>query len=404
MSPQLQTTPSTISGLQLASATAVIGPQPQTTPFAFNIQPSTENAPALVGPTSMSPQLQTTPSTLSDLQLESATAVIGPQPQTIPFTFNIQPTTANPSALVGPTAMSPQLQTSPSALSGLQLASTTAVIGPQPQTTPFAFNIQPSTENAPALVGPTSMSPQLQTTPSALSRLQLASATAIMSPQPQTTPFTFNSQPTTANPSALIGPTASPQLQTTPSALGGLQLESALHVHGLTRPQSQPPRPDTPMTQFLKLTSSFDFSDINFNSNPSSDSQPTFGMDQHWNLNGPSFPSALPTSSTMTTAGASGFIPPNSPVEALSTATNTLPSDVTDGTSGTFGTPGTAKEDRSKKRKSYEERNAHCILPDGSRRPRKSRRIEGAEDENMAGPKKRNTNANKKGKVSKGKK
>ena len=128
------------------------------------------------------------------------------------------------------------------------------------------------------------MSPQLQTTPSALSGLQLASATAIMSPQPQSTPFTFNSQPTMANPSALIGPTAtgSPQLQTTPSALGGLQLESTLH--GPAMLQSQPPRPDTPMTQFLKLTSSFDFSDINFNSNPSLDSQPAFGMDQHWNM------------------------------------------------------------------------------------------------------------------------
>ena len=52
----------------------------------------------------------------------------------------------------------------------------------------------------------------------------------------------------------------------------------------------------------------------------------------------------------------------------------------------------------SKKRKSYEERNAHCILPNGVRRARKGRRMEGAEDENTAAPKKRNTNANKKGK------
>jgi hypothetical protein len=101
--------------------------------------------------------------------------------------------------------------------------------------------------------------------------------------------------------------------------------------------------------------------------------------------------------STTTIAGASDFIPLNSPPSdlALGTATNTLPS-------GTCGT--TKEDDKSKKRKSYEEQNAHCILPDGSRRPRKSRRIEGAEDENMAGPKKRDANANKKGKGSKGKK
>ena len=58
-------------------------------------------------------------------------------------------------------------------------------------------------------------------------------------------------------------------------------------------------------------------------------------------------------------------------------------------------------DDISKKHKSYEEQNAHCILPEGSRRARKGRHIEGAEDENTAGPKKRNANVNKKGKKGK---
>jgi hypothetical protein len=68
-------------------------------------------------------------------------------------------------------------------------------------------------------------------------------------------------------------------------------------------------------------------------------------------------------------------------------------SDVTDGTSN-------ASQQENKKRKTYEEQNSHCILPEGSHRKRKPRLTEGAEDENT-GPKKRN--ANKKGK-SKGKK
>jgi hypothetical protein len=59
-------------------------------------------------------------------------------------------------------------------------------------------------------------------------------------------------------------------------------------------------------------------------------------------------------------------------------------------------------DDKSKKRKTYEEQNAHCILPEGSLRACKGRRIEGPEDENTAGPKKRN--AKGKGKGSRGKK
>ena len=342
------------------------------------------------------------------------------------------------------------------------------IITPQLQTTPSALNSQPTTVNASALMG--SQSPP----------------TSSIRPQPQATPFALNSQPTTVNALALVGPTAmSPQFQTTPSA--------ASTFHDPAMPQSgvaQSPRPVSPMTQFLESTSpldsfnwaedmyngmskslnSFDFSGINFSSNPSSDSRPVFGMDQHWNLSGGSiapinsmsnttfpsalpmltmstttsadsanipinsmfnttFPSALPMSTT-TTADANGPVlalnpttnasinsmsnttfpsalpmstttiaDANGPVLALNTTTNMLPSGITDGTDGT-----TKEDDKFKKRKSYEERNAHCILPEGSRCPRKSRRIEGAENEKTAGPKKRNANVNKKGKGSKGKK
>ena len=60
--------------------------------------------------------------------------------------------------------------------------------------------------------------------------------------------------------------------------------------------------------------------------------------------------------------------------------------------------------DNSKKHKSYEERNAHCILPEGSNHACNGRRIEGTENENIAGPKKQSMKVNKKGKGSKGKK
>src|SRR5271168_2706295 len=59
-------------------------------------------------------------------------------------------------------------------------------------------------------------------------------------------------------------------------------------------------------------------------------------------------------------------------------------------------------DDKSKKHKSYEEQNAHCILPEGSRRARKGRCIEGAEDENAAGLTVKKRNAKEKG--SRGKK
>ena len=92
---------------------------------------------------------------------------------------------------------------------------------------------------------------------------------------------------------------------------------------------------------------------------------------------------------------------PLSSTTAVNSATNTVMLPTGNPTKGT-----NEEGDNSKKRKSYEERNAHCILPEGVRRARKGRRMEGAEDENNTAPKKRNTNANanKKGKGNKGKK
>ena len=92
---------------------------------------------------------------------------------------------------------------------------------------------------------------------------------------------------------------------------------------------------------------------------------------------------------------------PLSSTTAVNSATNTVMLPTGNPTKGT-----NEEGDNSKKRKSYEERNAHCILPEGVRHARKGRRMEGAEDENNTAPKKRNTNANanKKGKGNKGKK
>jgi hypothetical protein len=81
----------------------------------------------------------------------------------------------------------------------------------------------------------------------------------------------------------------------------------------------------------------------------------------------------------------------NSTPDSSITATNTMPSGVTDAGETRSG------DDRSKKRKTYEEENAHCILPEGSCRARKKGNRKGAEDENTAGPKKRNANKKRNG-------
>ena len=167
---------------------------------------------------------------------------------------------------------------------------------------------------------------------------------------------------------------------------------------------------------------------MDFSSVPSSDSGPLFGMDQYWKTNtsgvklnasgtslldpiAPALPTsihsisntvdsplhpALPTSAPPTSTTTDGFILVNSTGLALVAATNKL--HVTDGMEGTEG------GDNSKKHKSYEEQNAHSILPEGSHCTCKGCHIEGAENENVTGPKKQSMNANKKGKGSKGKK
>ena len=165
----------------------------------------------------------------------------------------------------------------------------------------------------------------------------------------------------------------------------------------------------------------FNFSGMNFHSPLSVESGPHFGMDQYWETNTPSsslsdktapldsmsisntldtlpLPAAylvLPVSSHQNNPMLTitdGSMVPNSAHSMLNTATNTLPS-VSDGTS--------KEDDTSRKHKTYEEQNTHCILPEGSRcECKKSRKS--AEDENTPGLKKQDMK--KKGKRSKGKK
>jgi hypothetical protein len=209
-------------------------------------------------------------------------------------------------------------------------------------------------------------------------------------------------------------------------------------------------------------SNSFDFSGMNSPQQLTLDAGPIFGMDQYWNSSQASLFSTMaptPTLNTMATPlhpdlevsvhqnipmsiattdfilpnyatpqnnltplndfilpnsgcavaaapqndltllATNNSIPPNcaAPQNNLTSATNhlILPNTVMD----TMLTDGDAK---SKKRKSYEEQNAHCILPEGSRRARKGRRIEGAEDENAAGLTVKKRNAKEKG--SRGKK
>jgi hypothetical protein len=156
-------------------------------------------------------------------------------------------------------------------------------------------------------------------------------------------------------------------------------------------------------------SNSFDFSGID---QPSLDCDlgSFFGMDQYWNPNtsGTSvlstitsmdpipmpntadtllFPTSAPQNNPTSTR-TDGFILPNSAYSTLNAATNTMQS----GEIG--GTGGEDQGDKFKKRKTYEERNAHCILPEGSRRARKPRCTE--DDENTADAKKRNTNKKRK--------
>ena len=84
------------------------------------------------------------------------------------------------------------------------------------------------------------------------------------------------------------------------------------------------------------------------------------------------------------------------PITTLLQNNTTNTSGVTDRTSDASQ----QENDKSKKHKTYEERNSHCILPEGTCRKRKPHLTEGAEDENTGSKK---WSANKKEK-SKGKK
>ena len=239
-----------------------------------------------------------------------------------------------------------------------------------------------------------------------------------------------------------------PQFQTTPtSAFNSLLPTSTFHD-----PVVQPPRPASPMTHFLNSTSSldsynwggdnrstslnssgpFDFSRMDFSGLSSSGLEPPLGAHQLYTFGtGQDMLGAHPTSAPLMSTTACNFIPPNSahipPMSAPLYAD--LPNSaapLTSTTANDFIPPNTAHTpptstplypalptspplesttaSDSKKRKSYEEQNAHCVLPEGSRRARKGRHIEGAHDENTPCPKKRNTNTDKKGKGNKGRK
>ena len=123
--------------------------------------------------------------------------------------------------------------------------------------------------------------------------------------------------------------------------------------------------------------------------NPPLDSGSIFRMDQYWS------PNTSDTSliGTNTTAFVNSAPMPNTTLLQNNT-TNT--SGVTDRTSDASQ----QENDKSKKRKTYEERNSHCILPEGTRCKHKPRLTEGAKDENT-GSKKRSVNKKEK---SKGKK
>jgi hypothetical protein len=431
------------------SPPTVISPQHQNQAMAVSpvassqYQPISENPSPLVAP-------QSPPTAIFSPQNQSQAMVTSPVASS-----QYQPNTENPLPLVAsqspPTAIiSPQIQnqamvTSPVASLHYQpiTANPSPLVASQ---SPFTAIISPQNQNQAMVASPVASSQYQPITanPSPLVASQ-SPPTAIITPQNQNQPMVTGPVVSSQYVGSQYSPTAfiNPEVQTTPSVLNIQQqtfdfLDPTISLSG----SAQPPRADSPMTQFLNSTSGvdnwggdngmsmssdlFNFSGMNSFSVPSSDPGPPFGMDQHWKTNtlgsnmnasatsllDPIAPTsfmfsndttALPTSAPPTSTTTDGFIPANSTV-ALKTATNTLR--VSDGTAQ-YSTDGKSKEvdDNSKKRQTYEERNAHCILPEGTRRPRKSRRIEGAEEENTAGPaKKRNTNTNKKGKGSKGKK
>ena len=376
------------------------------------------------------------------------------QPQNPPG----DPSVANPQLQTNPaTVASPQLLISPGdpSVANAQLQTNPATIQSSPRD-PSVVNVQFQTNPA------TVPSPQPQNSladPYPWFQTTAVNSTTASQPSPQLQSSMANPlhvtgtqcQPNTVNP-AFMGLQAitAPQLQNTST----LDYLHSIPSFGLsTMPQSDV-TPASPLTQFLDSTSPFDLYSFDFSGTNLSqpNSGPVFGMDQYWNLSGAPLVSTTGTIPTVpnlflqntthmsttdfipapmgaaqnTATSTTDFIPaPISTCSASNPGSNTmdtpaLPTSTLQNTAtltttsipaplaptlipnATDGLSLQEEEDKSKKRKTYEEQNSHCILPEGSRRQRKKRRTEDAVDGNTSGPKKRN--ANKKGKGSKEKK
>src|SRR5271155_3932574 len=375
---------------------------------------------------------------------ETDTPTLAPVPSTQPQNSPLNPSVAN----VNPSPIaSSQCQATTTDTPNLAPVPTSI---PQPQNSPadpLIANVNPSTIASSQYQATTTDIPNLAPVPTS-------------SPQPQNFPAdpliaNVNLSPVTSSQhQATTTAVTSLQFQTTPSTLTSPQSTSAFYYHP-TMLQSgvEFPKPNSPLTEFLESTSpsglyawdnnmstssnSFDFSGMNSPQQLTLDAGPIFGMDQYWNSPQASLFSTMaptPMLNTMATPlhpdlevsvhqnipmsiattdfilpnyatpqnnlTPSNSIPPNcaAPRNNLTSATNhlILPN------SAVMDTMPTDGDDKSKKRKSYEEQNAHCILPEGSRRARKGRRIEGAKDENAAGLTVKKRNAKEKG--SRGKK
>jgi hypothetical protein len=404
---QPQTNPATVASPQLPISPgdpSVVNAQLQTNPATIQSSPR--------DPSAVNAQLQTNPATVPSPQ---------PQADCYPqFQTNAQLQT-NP-ATRDPSVVNVQLQTNPA-----------TVPSPQPQSSladPYQ-RFQTTAVNSTTTSQP---SPQLQSL--------MANPLHVTGTQ---------CQPNTVNPAFMgLQAVTAPQLQNTPSTLDNLH---SIPSSGLpTMPQSDVTL-DSPLTRFLDSTFPFDSYSFDFSGTNLSlpNSGPVFGMDQYWNSSGtlldmtgtnPTLPNSshqnTPHMSTtdLIPASISAYSASNAAIPNLAaqnTATSTISAPFSTGSalnpgSNTMDTPAFStstlqnnvttttfipaptlipnatdglsriqeQEDRSKKRKTYEEQNSHCILPEGSRRQRKIRRTEDAEDGHTSGPKKRN--ANKKGK------
>jgi hypothetical protein len=420
-----------------------LAPVPSTEPQNAPVNPSVAN----VNPSPIaSSQYQATTTDIPNLAPvpTSCRPVSSPQPHNTPVDPSIA--NMNPSPIA-----SSQYQATTTDIPNLAPVPTSRrpVSSPQPHNTPA----DPSIANVNfANVNPSPIaSSQYQATTTDIPN---SAPVPTSSPQPQNFPVdssivNVNLSPITGSQrQATTTAVASLQFQTTPSTLTSPQSTSAFYYHP-TMLQSgvEFPKPNSPLTEFLESTSpsglysawdnnistssnSFDFSGMNSPQQLSLDAGPIFGMDQYWNSPQASLFSTMaptPMLNTMATPlhpdlevsvhqnspmsmATNDFILPNyatpqNNLTPLATNDFILPNYATSQNNLTLlpatndlilpiravtNTMPTDGDDKSKKRKTYEEQNAHCILPEGSRRARKGRRIEGAEDENTAGLKKQN--------------